>query len=159
MHIGRALAATTIACLATLALAAAPGPKPNFSGSWKVNLDKSDYGPMPKPQKWERTISHNDPVLKYTTVQTGPQGEITTETTYTTDGKECVNRYRGQDVKGSAKWDGDVLTIESKRSIQGTEISQEERWSLSPDGKTLTFENHLTTPQGELNVRVVADKQ
>jgi len=133
--------------------------RPNFSGDWKLNAAKSDYGPMPGPEKMERKITHDDPSLKMVTTQTGQQGEVTTELAYKTDGTPSTNKIRGQDVTGVAKWDGDVLTISSKREIQGMEITMNERWSLSEDGKTLSINNKVNTPNGDFEIKIVMDKQ
>ena len=132
---------------------------PNFSGNWKLNAGKSNYGPIPVPDKFERKITHEEPTLKMTTTQAGQQGEFTTDMTYKTDGSESVNKVRNADVKSVAKWDGDALTVSSKREVQGMEITQNERWTLSSDGKVLTILNKINTPQGEFEITVVLDKQ
>jgi len=141
---------------ATLASAA---DKPNFSGSWKLNTDKSDFGPVPPPEKMARTITHADPSLKYSSVSVGPQGEQKTEASYTTDGKESVNKLGGAEIKGVAAWDGENLTIKYKREVQGMDISFAENWTLSADGKVLTIVNNLSTPQGDFALKMVLDKQ
>jgi hypothetical protein len=132
---------------------------PNFSGEWKLNVAKSDYGPLPAPEMLVRTIKHADPSLQIDTHQKGAQGETTTHLTYTTDGKPVVNKLPTGEAKGSAKWDGSHLVIESSREVQGAEIKQKETWTLSDDGKVLTIVNHLTAPQGEFDVKLVLDKQ
>ncbi len=132
---------------------------PNLSGTWKLNAAKSDYGPIPPPDKMDRKITHEDPSLKMTTTQTGQQGEITTELAYTTDGKPSTNKTPRGEVTGTAKWDGDVLVIDSKRKIQDMDISSNERWSVSEDGKTLTITTKLNTPQGDFEVKQVLEKQ
>ncbi len=38
------------------------------------------------------------------------------------------------------------------------EISINERWTLSPDGKVLTIANAMSTPQGDFETKIVADK-
>jgi hypothetical protein len=159
MHVRRNFLAIGALMAFSAGFSQAWAAKPDFSGTWKLDASKSEFGPMPAPDKWERTITHQDPSLKYKTVQAGPQGEMTTDTSYTTDGKESMNKFRGQDVKGVAKWDGDVLTIQSKREVQGMEISINERWTLSPDGKVLTIANAISTPQGDFETKIVADKQ
>lgn len=133
--------------------------KPNFTGSWKLNAGKSNFGPMPGPEKMERKIAHDDPSLKITTTQVGPQGEVTSDLTYKTDGSESVNKMRGAEVKAVAKWEGNALTVASKREVQGMEITQNENWTLSEDGKVLTIVNKINTPQGDFEITVVMDKQ
>ena len=141
---------------ATLAAAA---DKPNFTGSWKMNSEKSDFGPVPPPEKMERTIKHEDPKLNVNSVSVGPQGENKSEANYTTDGKDSVNKMAGADVKSVAAWEGSNLTIKYKREAQGMEISFVENWSLSADGKVLTIVNNLSTPQGDFALKIVLDKQ
>jgi hypothetical protein len=133
--------------------------KPNFSGTWKLNPAKSNYGPVPVPDKMERKIVHNDPTLKMTTTQSGPQGEITTDITYKTDGSESTNQIRGAEVKSIAKWDGDALTVSSKREIQGNEMQFNERWTLGEGGKVLTVVNKISGAQGDFEVTIVLEKQ
>jgi hypothetical protein len=133
---------------------------PNFSGDWKMNVAKSEFGPIPPPEILTRTIKHQDPVLQYWTHQKGAQGAVTTELKYTTDGKECVNQVNGSEAKGTAKWEGDHLVIESEREVQGVHLTARETWMLSADGKTLTIQNHISVPQqGEFDVKLVLEKQ
>jgi hypothetical protein len=49
--------------------------------------------------------------------------------------------------------------IESKREVQGMEIVQRERWTLSADGQTITIANHVETPQGAFDISIVLEKQ
>jgi len=151
----RFLTMTALLALSTFAAAA----KPNLSGEWKLNPAKSDFGPMPAPEKMTRKIDHNDPILKSTTTQSGPSGEVKSELSYTTDGKESVNKTPRGEVKGTAKWEGETLVIDSKREVQGMEITQHEMWTLSADGKTLTVVNKLGTPQGDFEIKTVLEKQ
>lgn len=132
---------------------------PNFGGEWKMDPVKSSFAPLPAPDTMVRTISHHDSHLKIVTTQSGQQRDITTELSYTTDGKACKNRIRGQEVTGSARWDGDKLVIESQREVQGMLINQRETWTLSEDGQTLNILNHVQTPQGAFDITIVLQKQ
>jgi hypothetical protein len=38
--------------------------KPNFTGQWKMDAGKSDFGQFPAPEKFERKITHNEPSLE-----------------------------------------------------------------------------------------------
>lgn len=146
---------TAVALFAmTMAAYAAP---PDFTGEWKLNLSKSDYGPIQQfaPEYMIRTIKHQDPALHISTHQKGAQGEVTTELNYTTDGKLTENKGS----KGSAKWEGEKLVVDSVRDFQGNELKNHDVWSLSPDGKVMTVNSHLATPQGEFDILFVFDKQ
>jgi hypothetical protein len=146
-----------VAALAMTFLAAQSKATTNFSGEWKLNLAKSDYGPIQQfaPEFMTRTVKHDDPAFEISTHQKGAAGEVTTEVKYTTDGKPAENKGS----KGSAKWDGDKLVIDSVRDANGTEIKTHEVWALSADGKTLTSTNHISVPQGDFDVSLVFDKQ
>jgi hypothetical protein len=133
--------------------------QPNFSGEWKMNPAKSNFAPLPQPDKMVRKIAQHDSHLKIRTTQFGQQREIVTDLAYTTDGAPCKNVIRGQEFTGSARWDGDTLLIDSKREVQGMEIVQRESWTLSTDGQTITIANHVETPQGAFDVTLVLDKQ
>lgn len=143
-----------------VALAASPAQaKPDFTGDWKLVADKSDFGPMPAPEKLEQKVKHTDPELKVTTTQVSQQGEMTAELTYSTDGKETVNKFRDNPMKTTAKWDGDTLTMSSKIDFQGNEITLNDTWVLTEEGKTLTVSRKIATPQGEFETKIVMAKQ
>jgi hypothetical protein len=127
---------------------------PNLSGSWMLNLAKSQYGQFPAPEVMTRTIRHQDPALSMSTFQKGAQGEVTSELKYTTDGKPVVN---GEN-KGTARWDRDKLVIETSRDYQGVKLTQREEWTLSADGKTLTIATHVKLPNAEFDVKQVFEK-
>jgi hypothetical protein len=148
---------TVVAAFALTLLAAQSQAAPNFSGEWKLNLSKSDYGPIQQfaPEFMLRSIKYADPSLEISTHQKGAQGEVTTDLKYSTDGKPAENKGS----KGSAKWDGDKLVVDSVRDMQGAELTSHDVWSLSADGKTLTVNSHLTAPQGEFDILFVFDKQ
>jgi hypothetical protein len=133
--------------------------QPNFSGEWKMNAAKSNFAPLPQPDRLVRKIVQHDSHLKIRTTQFGQQREIVTDLAYTTDGAECKNVIRGQQFTGNARWDGDTLSIESKRAVQGMEIVQTERWTLSADGRTMTIANNVETPQGAFDITIVLEKQ
>ena len=148
-----------VALTGLTAMLASAADKPNFTGSWKMNPAKTDFGPVPPPEKMERTIKHEDPKLNVSSVSVNPQGETKSESNYTTDGKDSVNKNNGMEVKSVAAWDGANLTIKYKREAQGMEISFVENWTLSADGKELTIVNNLSTPQGDFVLKMVMDKQ
>ena len=151
----------SVAALAAFALMALPAvaANPNFSGEWKMNAAKSDFGPLPAPEKMLRKIEQTDGSISLTTTQSGPQGERTTSTTWKTDGSEQTVKMGNQEVKGTAKFEGGALVIQSKRETQGMEISQKETWKLSEDGKVINITNQLGTPQGDFELKIVLEKQ
>jgi hypothetical protein len=139
--------------------ALARAANPDLSGEWKLNLAKSDYGKFPIPISVTRKIDDNGSKLVSITTQKGAQGQVTSKLTYTTDGKESVNEVAGAQSKGTAQWIGGMLIIESSREFQGATLKQKEIWRLSPDGKVLTIDAHVSIPNGEFDVKQIFDKQ
>src|SRR5208283_4298168 len=91
------------AVLAPMALFAAS--KPDFTGTWKLNVDKSDLGGAPMTAVTVR-IQHKDPEFKYTAKATVNGQDFDESETFTTDGTPS------QDSRGgtmTAHWDGAVL--------------------------------------------------
>jgi hypothetical protein len=150
-----------VAATAVFLLSGAPvrAANPNLAGEWKLNLARSDYGKFPTPISVTRKIDDNGLKLVSITTQKGAQGEVTSKLTYTTDGKESVNEVAGAQAKGTAQWIGGILIIESSREFQGATLKQKEIWRLSPDGKVLTVDAHISIPNGEFDVKQVFDKQ
>jgi hypothetical protein len=146
-------------CLLLSSLAAVAADKPDFSGQWKLNLEKSDFGPMPKPDKADYTVTHKDPDMTIKTVMSSSQmGEMTVEIKIFTDGREFTNEMNGQQIKGTAKWEGKSLVVTSKFQVQDAEIKFIQKWTLSDDGKSLTQEISISSPQGDLQQKAVLDK-
>lgn len=145
------------AALASFALAA---DKPNFSGEWKLNAAKSNFGPLPAPATFTRKVTHADPSITIEDTQTGTAAGDQHDThTYTIDGKEISYQANGADVKAGLTWDGDALLINAKASVQGMDILIKDKIALSDDGKTMTDAIHIGSPQGELDMTIVFDKQ
>jgi hypothetical protein len=143
--------------------AAAQDAKPDFSGTWTLDLTRSDFGPMPPPDSLVSVIEHKEPSFKITTTQKGQQGELTNVRTLSTDGKETVNRLRTmageQDVKSITKWNGRLLTTSFSLDAQGTTIDVSDTFDLSDDGKVLTVTRALKSPQGDFGTKMVFSKQ
>jgi hypothetical protein len=145
------------ALAAMLTLSAADTP--NFTGDWKMNASKSDFGQMPPPDKFERKITHEGDKLTSVTTQAGQMGEFTNEAKYVIDGNEHVNKTRMGEVKSVLKWDGKVLVITSKLQFQGNDVTSVDRWSLSEDGKTLTSDSTFSSSMGEMTRKTVLEKK
>ncbi len=133
---------------------------PNLTGEWKLNVTKSNYGAFPAPQAMTRRINHQGVALFMSTTQKGPQGDVSSDLLYTTDGHVCVNKMPTGEVKGTAHWEGDTLIIESSREVNKAELKERDVWKLSADGKTLTITAHIELPQqGGFDVKQVFEKQ
>ena len=151
------IALASLFALAALAVAA---DKPNLSGDWKMNAAKSDFGPIPAPMSFTRKVTHAEPSITFEDTQLGTAaGDQHDTRTYTTDGKQISYSANGADVKSGATWDGDALQVDSTASVQGMDIAIKDKITLSEGGKTMTDNIHIAAPQGELDFKIVFDKQ
>src|SRR3954454_17656125 len=132
--------------------AAAQSALPNFSGTWNLDAAKSDFGMMPPPESIVMVIDHQEPSLKVTATQKGPQGEASNSSTYTTDGKANLNKARGpngeQDITSNSTWKGQALETRRVLEAQGMSIGIDESMELAAGGKVLTMTRTIKTPQG-----------
>jgi hypothetical protein len=156
------------ALLASLAVTPALAQtKVDFSGAWKLNVEKSD--PMGGGGGGGGGGGMRDAVTTITQTATELTlvtkfGENTRTLTYKLDGTESVNPgMRGGETKSKAKWDGATLVIESVSNMTGPngdmQITSKEVRSLSADGKTMTVVTTSSTPMGERTQKRVFDKQ
>lgn len=146
-------------------------PKPaatDFSGNWKLNEGNSElgqFGTRGTPSKLEIKQTGND--VSITRHSTGFDGNEQTNTeNFTADGKEVSSTIGGaMQRKATMKWADDQktfsvnFTLAIDRGGQSFNLDGKESWSLSADGKTLTMQNTVTTPQGEFSTKAVYDKQ
>jgi hypothetical protein len=152
-----------LAMLAAVAVLAVAGPvsaqSPDFSGTWVLNLAESNFGGMPAPSSLTQVITQDASSVKAAVKQTSDFGEMAFDFTFTTDGKENVNDAGGMQVKSTAKWDGPALVLDSTMDIQGSPMTMNDRWSLSPDGKRMTIDRKVTSAMGNGDAKIVFDKQ
>lgn len=141
--------------LPTLAAAA----KPNFKGEWKLNVAKSEFGEFPPPSTMTQTIAHEEPTLKVATKMSTDNGDMNFDATYTTDGKESVNQFGPNEMKSTANWEGDALVIQTKGKFGDSDFAMNDKWSLSEDAKTLTLKRHFSSSMGEMDQKLVLEKQ
>lgn len=142
-----------LSALTALALSAA-APGPNFSGHWKLNVEKSK---LDDPYQEERTVDHKDPDLTVSlkAVSDGEEEESTAK--YRTDRKETRNMLEGDPLFTTAHWDGDALVFDSQLISDTDTIEFHDRWTLSADGKLLTVTRKQKVGRDEHDLVFVFD--
>jgi hypothetical protein len=139
--------------------------KPDFSGSWKVNAEKSDpmggMGGGGGGGMGTSVVTITQSATKLV-VET-KRGEQVTTATYNLDGSETTNTTQRGESKSKVSWDGSSLVISSESSFNGPNgamtVTSKEVRSLSADGKTMTVVRTSQTPNGEMTRKTVFDKQ
>ncbi len=90
------------------------GSQPNFTGIWKLNITKSNFGQLPPPASQTDTIDDNEPSVKIAEDQKGGMmGDMNLATTLSTDGKETTSPgMGGAPTTSTAHWDGIALVVD-----------------------------------------------
>jgi len=137
-----------------------PPAHPNFSGRWRMVKEKSQFNDFKVPDIVIRVVDHHDPMINLHTVQTTGKQTSMSDVTYFTDNSVTMNTIRGRDAQCRAFWDGQALVIRTKMIMASGDWEViEDRWELSPDGKTLTTGSHITTEFGEANLTLVCQRE
>jgi hypothetical protein len=117
---------------------------PDFSGTWKLNLDKSDYGDLQGPETRIDVIEqHEDRVSDRVTTE-GRHREQQYTLLFTTDGNETTlppetKMGSVMILSVSARWQGETLVVTQKLRFQGAPLVATNLYKMSGDGKTLTI--------------------
>ena len=133
--------------------------QPNFSGTWKMNVAKGDYGMLPPPESRTDAIQQSGDTVTQKVSAVNQQGKQEYTLAFKTDGTETVNKIADREMKITAKWDGAALAVTTKLSLQGQDILVQSKWTLSEDGKTMNQAVHLAAAMGEMDQKVVYEKQ
>lgn len=140
--------------------AGASGSAPNLTGSWKLNVSKSDFGQIPPPDSRTQDITDNEPAIKIVANwKGGPMGDGSNTLDLDTTGKETTSQFMGTDAKSKTKWDGSKLVVDTSMTMQDADVTIHSTYALSTDGKSLTIVAHVTGPMGEFSMTSVYDKQ
>jgi len=135
----RALAAAFLLVAGSAAAALSMSSPPDFSGTWVLIVDRTDFGGERPPQSKVQIVEHKGTELVVTIHEVDERGPVHGTARYTTDGQECVNDVFGNPMTSSISWDGAVMIMRTWGKFGDADIMLVDRWSISPDGKTLTI--------------------
>jgi hypothetical protein len=126
-----------ILAVMALGLSAQKSNKPDFSGTWQLDLQRSRLGNVPPPKSLTIQIEHNEPQIRIFTVTTNETGETNETLELTTDGKQHAYTLQGQTCAASARWHwwrGQRLVVE----VNCPGNSRSRRFTLGAEGRMLT---------------------
>lgn len=143
--------------------------KANFSGTWNLDLSKSE-GLPPTIKGQVMTVTQTEGKLNIESKITTDQGDQSVSDTYTLDGKPADFTSKGPNgVEGkgkrTVKWSDDGNRLEVKEEITydtpngavALEIAR--TWTLSADGKTLTIVMDISSVMGAQQIKRVFAKK
>jgi hypothetical protein len=137
----------------------------DFSGTWKLDENKSDFGEGRHFAAHQLVVTQQDNSLKVERSSTGRDGrEFKFTSDYTLDGQQHDLDMGNRTAKVKADWqnDGKNVQIDTnmkfERNGETNEFHTLENWTLSGDGKTLTIDLKTNSRRGESHQKLIYTK-
>ena len=160
-RLGVAMVLAALAAVCVAQSTTAGQAKPNFAGTWKLNLAKSDLGQM-VPISETDTITQTADVFKIEVVSVSERGNRDSTYSAKLDGTDTPNEAPANTpfriLSTKAEWHGSSLVITQTTSFQDSKGTLQSTYTLSDDGKTLTKATHVVFDQGAFDSKSVYDK-
>lgn len=134
----RAIVSLTLVCLASMAA----DTRPDFSGSWKLNVSKSDIQ-EPQLQGAVFRIVHREPdfIISRTLLYRTETKDM--KIVLRTDGKPVVVACGEENLSVAIRWQDGSLLCSIKDAQDTGDAADRVVYSLSADGKVLTVTQHV----------------
>jgi hypothetical protein len=159
------LMTAAIMALCAIALAAT---KPNFSGTWTMDVKRS-YG-IPRDMNQTLTITQNDDRIELETRLIQPNNERSVKDTYILDGKEHEFTPQTPPNQPSAKGKRTAIWLPGDKALQITEVTTSEtkdgpvtsqvvrKWTISGQGE-LVVDMYIDGPRGSFEAKRIFTRQ
>ena len=134
------LVTTCLFALSSFA-ATATGQKPDFSGTWKLDADRSRFDAIKAPKGFTMKIVHQDPKMHVLIHE-----RANDEFDVTTDGAEHAVTINGAPATASALWDDDTHLL---LTVKQNGVTTTRRLHLGDKGKMMTSVLSITDDKGE----------
>lgn len=144
------------------AVTAATVAHPDLTGTWKLDLAKSDFDQVPPPEDETITFARSSTGFTIATVSDNDRGKEVYTLPFAADGSETptpkgtfADTATLQYLSTKGEWQGASLVLTQKIIYQGGAGSLKSTFTLSADGKTLTRLMHISVDQGEFDTTSV----
>jgi hypothetical protein len=160
--------ALTAALIGALAILPATAAQTDFTGTWVLDTSRSQG--LPEGTEQTMTVRQSGDRIEVETQLTTPMGEQRIPDVYVVDGTETdfrptFNVEVSATGKRTARWTEGRNAFEANERavVQGPEgevtFTASRKWTLAPDGRTLTIEMTARGPQGETTSTRVFTRQ
>jgi hypothetical protein len=140
--------------------------KPDLSGTWKLDLTKSDFDQVPPPADETVVFARTGPAFTIATTSDNERGKEVYTLPFTVDGTDTptpkgifADTATLQYLSTKGEWQGASLVLTQKIMYQGAPGSLKSTFTLSADGKTLARAMHISVDQGEFDTNSIFEKQ
>jgi hypothetical protein len=123
-----------------------PASKPNFSGTWTFDVQKSSLK-VSAPSSMTLQIDQNDPQIRLSRTQVYGSQTFDWKLETVADGqKEVVQNSPSYTTKSRVYWQGNSLVVDEKiTAADGTTVNDLVTYTLGDDAKTLEGVERQTT--------------
>jgi hypothetical protein len=146
-----------VMAVATMAASA----QPNFSGNWKLNTSKSKLNDQWSMAPKSIGIKQSGNELGVDKQVSFQDNDVTISDKFTLDGKECINQGWGDtEKKSTVNWSDNNKSLLINTSISmrdGGTMTIKETYSM--DGDALVLDSHASSSYGDVEERMVYEKQ
>jgi hypothetical protein len=121
--------------LVSVAMSAQTTEKPDLTGKWQLDAERTRFGKLPQPKDLVIQIEHQEPQIRLITLMNN--GAVRETLELTTDGKQYPHPVQGKECMASAAWDewtGTRLRVE----VNCPGSSSTRRFAAGTKGKILT---------------------
>jgi hypothetical protein len=132
--------------------------KPNFTGHWNLNREKSKLQ-IPPPTSSLFDIEHSDPKFRLQRTLVFGEQSNTITLDLTIDGQEHVHEIGGAKARIRLSWDGDTLVGDMKVAANDDEGTNVVSYSLENGGQTLVANESFRSSKQSYDNIWVLDKQ
>ena len=119
--------------------------KPDFTGTWELDVKRSDFGSLPKPARMTIQSTVQGDAMHSVQTTYVEQENQTAEFNWYLDGKRHAS---DKPVPGYSVTHWEDTTLVSERQSNDGAYKETIRMSLSPDGKTATEMVETKNPSG-----------
>jgi hypothetical protein len=127
---------------------AAAGPeKPDFSGTWVIDFERSRLQTQAKIERVSFTVEHREPDFRFSRVFVVEGKEDRHAYALTADGKVKVEELADRTVHSRLYWAGETLVYDVRIVLKdGREATNVVRYSLRDGGRTFVAEEAFRGP-------------
>jgi mannan endo-1,4-beta-mannosidase len=139
----------------------------DFSGSWALNEDKSEFGRMGAgmaPAHMEVTHRGNVFTIQSTRISEFADDEVTEEKLLL-DGTESKSEFMNSPRVTTARMSADGRTVIMESTVSftwgppGAKMTTKDQWQLLDGGKTLSIQRSVSSFRGEQSLTIIFNKR
>ena len=132
---------------------------PDFSGTWVMDSKSAPAGLT----SLTMVVKQDAKTINVVTDVNTAMGAQKMTNVFNLDGSDSKNSASGPggtvETVSTVGWEGSSMIVATKASMQGQEVTQNEKWSLAPDGKTLALERVVGFGGQNMSIKLSFNKQ